>query len=86
MKRAALHLCEVHGDHYNEPAVGYFICLTVFKTTAYLFACEECREWWMGRHPDATWMPREMEPPPMVMAPRARVGQPISRQAGPRRR
>lgn len=71
MRRAALHLCEVHGDHYNEPAVGYFTCTTIFKATAFLFACEECRAWWITRHPDATWIPQDPESPPPVGTARA---------------
>lgn len=71
MRRAALHLCEVHGDHYNEPAVGYFTCTTIFKAIVFLFACEECREWWLTRHPDGEWTELPPAPAPMVAAPRA---------------
>lgn len=55
-RRAALHLCEVHGDHFDVPAVGYFECTTFLGVVEFLWACDACRSWWRDRHQDH-WTP-----------------------------
>lgn len=53
--KGPLHLCEIHGAHWNVGAVGYVTSTTYIGQRVFVWGCAECRDWWLDRHPDANW-------------------------------
>jgi hypothetical protein len=62
--KGALHLCEMHGAHWDVAAVGYIISTTYVGQRVHVWGCDACKLSWLQRHPEAVWheWPRTEDP------------------------